>query len=104
MRQVTSKGFGIEVCARLELNRVGEERVCAGGHRPAGQPAVPRTLKRPPSIEFTRLPPAGEGSPEIIHTIEGRVKAARPHQRMFCSPAAACGGSNSWASSPSRRI
>jgi hypothetical protein len=26
MRQVTSKGFGIEVCARLELNRVGEEK------------------------------------------------------------------------------
>jgi hypothetical protein len=36
----------------------------------------------PPSIEFTRLPPAGEGSPEILHTIEGRVKGARPDQRI----------------------
>lgn len=36
----------------------------------------------PPSIEFTRLPPAGVGSAEIIHSIEGRVKGARPGQRI----------------------
>jgi hypothetical protein len=35
-----------------------------------------------PSIEFTRLPPAGEGSPDILRTIEGRVKGARPDQRI----------------------
>jgi len=35
-----------------------------------------------PSIEFTRLPPAGEGSGEIVHAIEGRVTGARPDQRI----------------------
>jgi hypothetical protein len=35
-----------------------------------------------PSIEFTRLPPVGEGSPLAIHTIEGRVRGARPDQRI----------------------
>jgi hypothetical protein len=35
-----------------------------------------------PSIEFTRLPPAGEGSPDILRAIEGRVKGARPDQRI----------------------
>ena len=41
--------------------------------------AQPRT---PPSIEFTRLPPAGEGSPDILNAIEGRVTGARPGQRI----------------------
>lgn len=36
----------------------------------------------PPGIEFTRLPPAGEGSPDVFHTIEGRVNGARPGQRI----------------------
>jgi hypothetical protein len=36
----------------------------------------------PPSIEFTRLPPAGEGSAEIVNPIEGRVKGAQPGQRI----------------------
>lgn len=35
-----------------------------------------------PSIEFTRLPPAGEGSPEITDSIEGRVAGARPGERI----------------------
>jgi len=35
-----------------------------------------------PSIEFTRLPPAGEGSPNQLDTIEGRVTGARPGQRV----------------------
>jgi hypothetical protein len=35
-----------------------------------------------PSIEFTHLPPSGQGSGEIIHTIEGRVTGARPGQRI----------------------
>ena len=29
-----------------------------------------------PSIEFTQLPPAGQGSPDLLHTIEGRVTGA----------------------------
>ena len=35
-----------------------------------------------PSIEFTRLPPAGEGSPDIVDSIAGRVTGARPGQRI----------------------
>lgn len=35
-----------------------------------------------PSIEFTRLPPAGEGSSEILLAIEGKVNNARPGQRV----------------------
>lgn len=35
-----------------------------------------------PSIEFIRLPPAGQGSGEIVDTIEGRVTGARPGQRI----------------------
>jgi hypothetical protein len=34
------------------------------------------------SIEFTRLPPAGEGSPERFHPIAGRVTGARSNQRI----------------------
>jgi hypothetical protein len=40
-----------------------------------------RTLV-PPSIEFTRLPPAGEGSPTLFGAIEGRVAGARPGQKV----------------------
>jgi hypothetical protein len=40
-----------------------------------------RTPARP-SIEFTRLPPAGEGSSEISGDIEGRVTGARRGQRI----------------------
>jgi hypothetical protein len=36
----------------------------------------------PPSVEFTRLPPAGQGDPEILNPIEGRVTGARPGQRI----------------------
>jgi hypothetical protein len=35
-----------------------------------------------PSIEFTKLPPAGEGSPEKVDVIEGRVIGAGPGQRI----------------------
>jgi hypothetical protein len=35
-----------------------------------------------PSIEFTRLPPAGEGSPEKLDAIEGRVTGAQPGARI----------------------
>src|SRR5579863_6799158 len=36
----------------------------------------------PPSIEFTMLPPAGEGSSEITYPIQGRVKGARKGQKV----------------------
>jgi len=36
----------------------------------------------PPSIEFTKLPPAEEGSSEITFPIQGRVKGARQGQRI----------------------
>ena len=35
-----------------------------------------------PSIEFTKLPPAGEGSPEKLDAIEGRVTGAQAGQRI----------------------
>ena len=35
-----------------------------------------------PSIEFTRIPPASEGSPQLLQTIEGRVRGARPGARV----------------------
>ena len=35
-----------------------------------------------PSIEFTQLPAAGEGSPDILATIAGRVSGERPGQRV----------------------
>jgi len=35
-----------------------------------------------PAIEFTQLPPAGQGSGDILHTIGGRVTGARPGQRI----------------------
>lgn len=35
-----------------------------------------------PSIDFTTLPPAGEGSADIVNAIEGRVRGAMPHQRI----------------------
>lgn len=35
-----------------------------------------------PSIEFTKLPPAGEGSPQKVDPIEGRVSGAQAGQRI----------------------
>jgi hypothetical protein len=35
-----------------------------------------------PSIEFTRLPPAGEGSQYLLRPIAGRVTGASPNQRV----------------------
>src|SRR6266481_4045387 len=36
----------------------------------------------PPEIEFIRLPPGGEGSPDIVYPIQGRVKGAERGQRI----------------------
>ncbi len=41
-----------------------------------------RRSRVPPSIEFTRLPPAGEGSPDLTNAIEGRVTGARAGQKI----------------------
>jgi hypothetical protein len=35
-----------------------------------------------PAIEFTRIPPAEDGSPQLLETIEGRVRGARPGERI----------------------
>jgi hypothetical protein len=35
-----------------------------------------------PMIEFTRVPPAGDGSPDKLETIEGRVRGARADERI----------------------
>ncbi|MEP7362406.1 MAG: hypothetical protein ABI972_04055 [Acidobacteriota bacterium] len=42
----------------------------------------PARLKVEPSIEFTHLPPAGEGSPDKLVAIEGHVTGAQPGQRI----------------------
>src|SRR5262245_6035420 len=34
------------------------------------------------TIEFTRVPPADKGGPEIVDAIEGRVLGARPGQQI----------------------
>jgi hypothetical protein len=36
----------------------------------------------PPYIEFTRIPPSGDGSPDRLETVEGRVRGARPGDRV----------------------
>lgn len=36
----------------------------------------------PPSIEFTRLPPAGDGNPDLLNPIAGRVAGAQRGQRI----------------------
>ena len=35
-----------------------------------------------PSIEFTHIPPAAQGGPERVDTISGRVRNARPNQKI----------------------
>ena len=35
-----------------------------------------------PSIEISRIPPAGDGSPDRLEAIEGRVRGARPGDRV----------------------
>ena len=55
--------------------------VLAGACLPAGACHSSRD-RIPPAIEFTRLAPAGEGTPDVFHTIEGRVIGARPGQRI----------------------
>ncbi len=34
------------------------------------------------SVEFTKLPPAGQGNPDKLEMIEGRVQGAKPGQRV----------------------
>jgi hypothetical protein len=46
---------------------------------PACRPSQPPP---PPSISFTRLPPADHGSADLVVPIEGRVTGARPEQRI----------------------
>jgi hypothetical protein len=38
--------------------------------------------RKKPEIEFTRVPPAAEGGPDKLDTLEGRVSGARPGQRI----------------------
>src|ERR1700720_4531690 len=35
-----------------------------------------------PTIEFTRVPPADKGGPDVMDIIEGRVKGAKPGQQI----------------------
>jgi hypothetical protein len=35
-----------------------------------------------PSIQFSRVPPANEGGPDKVETIEGRVRGAKPDQQI----------------------
>jgi hypothetical protein len=40
------------------------------------------TSQREPTIIFTKIPPAGEGNPQVLDEIEGRVTDAAPGQRI----------------------
>jgi signal transduction histidine kinase len=68
---------------RATANRLARERallliVCVflNGCR-SREYSIPR-----PTIEFTRLPPAAEGGPDRVDTIEGRVIGGRPGQQI----------------------
>jgi signal transduction histidine kinase len=68
---------------RAALNRLARERallliVCVflNGCR-SREHSIPR-----PTIEFTRLPPAAEGGPDRVDTIEGRVIGGQPGQQI----------------------
>jgi hypothetical protein len=39
-------------------------------------------VPREPSLEFSRVPPAGDGSPDKVDAIAGRVQGARPGNRI----------------------
>jgi hypothetical protein len=39
-------------------------------------------LFRGPSLEFTRVPPSDKGGPDMMDTIQGRVRGARPGQKV----------------------
>ena len=49
--------------------------LCCAGCRSSKTPVVP-------SIEITRIPSAGEGSADKLESIEGRVRGARPDDRI----------------------
>jgi hypothetical protein len=36
----------------------------------------------PPSITFTKIPPADKGGPDVLDTIEGRITGVRPGERL----------------------
>jgi hypothetical protein len=52
---------------------------CAAGALLSGS-LLPAQTK--PRIEFTRIPPADKGGPEVMDKIEGRVTGAKPTQRI----------------------
>lgn len=41
-----------------------------------------RVDSKTPVIEFTKIPPADRGGPDFLDTIEGRVKGAKPQQKI----------------------
>jgi hypothetical protein len=40
------------------------------------------SVRTEPAIEFSRVPPAGDGTPDKVETIEGRVRGALPGRRI----------------------
>lgn len=38
---------------------------------------------RGPSVEFTKIPPSDKGGPDMVDTIQGRVRGAKPGQRII---------------------
>jgi hypothetical protein len=53
-----------------------------------------------PSIEIVRVPPAGDGSPEKLETIEGRVTGARPGQQVVLFALSGVWWVQPWAEKP----
>jgi len=48
----------------------------------AGNLLLGACSSRQPSIEFTRVPPADKGGPDVMDVIEGRVNGAKPGQKI----------------------
>lgn len=48
----------------------------------AGGLLISACSARRPTIEFTRVPPADKGGPDVLDVIEGRVKGAKPGQKI----------------------
>jgi signal transduction histidine kinase len=71
---------------RAALNRLARERallliVCVFLNGLNGCRSREHSIPRP-TIEFTRLPPAAEGGPDRVDTIEGRVIGGQPGQQI----------------------
>ena len=82
MNLSSARDVRIEVRACNVFNRTGRDGYIALVVCLLASSCSAPHAKVAPSIEFTELPPAAEGSPEILHSIAGRVRNATPGERI----------------------